>query len=143
MDTTISATPEEPKPKLTEPVALSGDSSKATEEDAEEDAEGIDAIRLDATAEATQATYQGLPNDEQAASSTLPPDAIANTSTVANPVEYNSTDAPDNDTVSVQGSVSEVASDVIDVDQNVSAQCRPVFEALSTFTESNTVGVRS
>jgi hypothetical protein len=114
----MSATPEKPKPKLAEPVALSGESSKATEEDAN----GSDAIRLHPTAEATQVTHQGLPSDEQASPSVLPPDGTANTSTAANPVEHNSTNAPDDDTVSLQGSFSEVASDVIDVDQNVSVQ---------------------
>jgi len=131
MDTTMSATPEEPKPEFAKPAALSGESSKANEEDAK----GSDARRLHPAAEATQVTHQDLPSEEQASSSVLPPDATVNTSTATNTVEYNSTNAPDNDTVSVQGSSSEVASDVIDVDQNVSVQCHPVFEALSTFTE--------
>jgi hypothetical protein len=131
MDTTMSATPEDPKPKLAEPVALSGESSKANEEDAK----GSDAIRLHPTAEATQVTHQGLPSDEQTSSSVLPPDATANISTDANPVQYNSTNAADNDNASVQGSSSEVASDVIDVDQNVSVQCHAVFKVLITFTE--------
>jgi hypothetical protein len=127
----MSATAEEPKPEFAEPAALSGQSSKANEEDGK----GSDAIRLHPTAEATQVTQQVPPSDEQAPSSVLPPDATANTSAAANPVEYSSTNAPDNETVSVQGSSSEVASDVIDVDQNVSLQCCPVFEDLSTVTE--------
>jgi hypothetical protein len=127
----MSATPEESKQKPVDPLALSGQSSKVNEEDVK----GSDPIRLHPTAQATQVTHQCLPSDEQASSNVLPPDATANTSTAADPVEYNSIIAPDNDTVSVQGSSSEVASDVIDVDQNVSVQCHPVFEVLSTFTE--------
>jgi hypothetical protein len=127
----MSATPEESKPKPVDPLALSGQSSKVNEEDVK----GSDPIRLHPTAQATQVTHQCLPSDEQASSNVLPPDATANTSTAADPVEYNSMIAPDNDTVSVQGSSSEVASDVIDVDQNVSAQCHLVFDIISTVTE--------
>ena len=118
MDTAMSGTAEDPKPEFAEPAALSGQSSKANEEDGK----GSDAIRLHPTAEATKVTFtqQVPPSDEQTFSSVLPPFATANTFAATNPVEYSSTNAPDNDTVSVQGSSSEVGTDVIDVDQNVS-----------------------